>query len=371
MTQMRNSSFETMLAADSKLRIFNDMVPAGILVIRFQDGRVVFSNRYFNEAFGVDGVDLLGEDWEGFFVDHEERQNLMVELSMNDEVRDFELRLRGRDDTVLCGLASLAPILIDDEDLLLFAFNDVTKLKRVEAELRELNEIKNRFLGMAAHDLRNPIGAIHGLANMILTLELDDGKKARFLEMISRTSDQMLALLNDLLDVSAIESSEFSLKRRAGSLGALLTERTGLVSINAEQKSIRLSCEVDDDTEIELDPDRLSQAIDNLLTNAVKYSPPGSMVETSVRRKGASLDLMVRDFGQGIATEEIGRLFMPFEKLSSTPTAGEKSTGLGLAITKKIVEAHGGTVRVDSVLGEGSTFTLSFPLPIPDPPVSV
>lgn len=370
MTQKLDSSFESMLAADSKLQIFNDMVPAGILVIRLHDGRVVFSNRYFNEAFGVDGVDLLGEHWEEFFVDREERQKLMVELSTHDQVRDFSLRLRGKDDRVLWGLASLAPIPVDDDDLLLFAFKDVTELKRVEAELRELNEIKNRFLGMAAHDLRNPIGAIHGLANMILTLELEDGKKARFLEMISRTSDQMLALLNDLLDVSAIESSEFSLKRRSSSLGLLLEERVGLVSINAEQKAIRLSCEVDDETEIELDPDRLAQAIDNLLTNAVKYSERGSKVEASVRRKGGALDLMVRDFGQGIAAGEIDRIFMPFEKLSSTPTAGEKSTGLGLAITKKIVEAHGGTVRVESEPGQGATFTLSFPLPMADPALS-
>lgn len=362
MNKLNSSSFERMLAADGKLRVFNDTVPAGILVIRQEDGRVVFSNRYFNEAFGVDGVELMGEHWESFFVDKGERQELMVEFSVNDEVRDFTLRLRGKDDTVLWGLASLAPILVDDEDLLLFAFNDVTKLKRVEEELRELNEIKNRFLGMAAHDLRNPIGAIRGLANMILKLELEEAKKADFLEMISRTSDQMLSLLNDLLDVSAIESSEFTLKEQTGRLGTLLTERIALVSIHAEQKGIQLSCDVDGDMDINFDPDRLGQAIDNLLTNAVKYSDLGSVVETSVRRNGASLDLMVRDFGQGIVAGEIDRIFTPFEKLSSTPTAGEKSTGLGLAITQKIVEAHGGTISVESTPGEGSAFTMSFPL---------
>ncbi len=362
MNKTHNSSFERILAADSKLRVFEDTVPAGILIIHLEDGRVVFSNRYFNEAFGVDGVSLLGENWETFFVDKDERQNLMVEFSVNDQVRDFELRLRGKDDTVLWGLASLAPILVDDEELLLFAFNDVTKLKRVEAELRELNEIKNRFLGMAAHDLRNPIGAIRGLANMILNLDLEDEKKAKFLEMISRTSDQMLVLLNDLLDVSTIDSNEFNLTKRKGNLGILLKERIALVSITADQKGIQLSCDVDDNTDIEFDSDRVGQAIDNLLTNAVKFSAPGSVVETSVRRNGTSLDLTVRDFGQGIALREIDRIFTPFEKLSSKPTAGEKSTGLGLAITKKIVEAHGGTIRVESTPGKGSAFTLSFPV---------
>ncbi|MFC2966802.1 PAS domain-containing sensor histidine kinase [Acidimangrovimonas pyrenivorans] len=362
MDTKRDSSFERMLAADSKMRIFNDTVPAGILVIGQEDGRVVFSNRYFNEAFGVDAVALLGESWESFFVDKDERQELMVEFSVRDQVRDFELRLRGKDDTVLWGLASLAPIMVDDEELLLFAFSDVTKLKHIEGKLRELNEIKNRFLGMAAHDLRNPIGAIRSMSNMILKLDLDDERKGKLLQTISRTSDQMLALLNDLLDVSVIESSEFSLKQRTGSLGALLKERVALVSLSAEKKGIRLFCDIDGDTDIELDPGRVAQAIDNLLTNAVKYSAPDSIVETSARRGGSSVDIRVRDYGQGIAADEIGRIFMPFERLSSTPTAGEKSTGLGLAITKKIVEAHGGTVGVESTPGEGSTFTLSFPL---------
>ncbi len=366
MKTKRGTSFERMLADDSKLRVFNDTVPAGILVIRLEDGRVVFSNRYFHEAFGGDGATLLGENWEDFFVDKEERQALMVEFARNGEVRDFELRLRGKNDTVLWGLASLAPIPVEDEDLLLFAFNDVTRLKRVEEKLRDLNEVKNRFLGMAAHDLRNPIAAIHGLANMILKLDLEDAKKAKFLEMISRTSDQMLALLNDLLDVSAIESSQFKLKAHPGDLGALLKERIALVAINAEEKGIRLTCAVDDNPELDFDPDRIGQAIDNLLTNAVKYSGRGSTVEATLRRAGTCLELAVRDFGQGIQPGDLARLFMPFEKLSSTPTAGEKSTGLGLAITKRIVEAHGGRIRVESQPGEGATFTFSLPLPAPD-----
>lgn len=355
--------------SNAQQKAFNNTVPAGILVIGIDDGRVVYSNDFISELLGAEGDQILGANWNDFFVDEEERQNMMVEFAMEDTVRDFELRLRHRNGDTVWGLASLSYVPMDDEDLLLFAFNDVTRLKQVEMdlaaandELKNLAELKNRFLGMAAHDLRTPIGAIRGMSELITTLELPENKKGELVVSITEVSDQMLELLNDLLDVTAIESGTFDLDLKPGDLRQLIQQRVELVSFNAEAKNIQIETSVSEIPEFPFDQNRLGQVIDNLLTNAIKFSPAGGHVDLSASTDERFVELCIRDYGQGISETELDKIFVPFEKLSTRPTAGEKSTGLGLAIVKRIVDAHRGFVNVDSVKGEGATFTVSLPL---------
>lgn len=276
------TSFERLLATDPRLRAFNDTVPTGILVISIEDGRVVYSNWFISELLGIAGDQLLGADWEQFFVDSEERQRLMVDFAVHDAVRNFELQLRNRHGETVWGLASLATINMDGGDLLLFTFNDVTRMKEVESdlalaneELRELAEIKNRFLGMAAHDLRTPLGAIRGMSELVTKLDLPKMKKTELVTSITEVSDQMLDLLNDLLDVTAIESGTFDLDSRPDDRGALLRQRIELVSFNAEAKGIAIATAIGAYPTIRFDRSRIGQVIDNLLTNAVKFSEPG------------------------------------------------------------------------------------------------
>ncbi|THF66289.1 sensor domain-containing diguanylate cyclase [Pseudothauera nasutitermitis] len=132
------STLEQMFSQDHRLRVFNDTVPAGILVISVEDGRMVFSNRFFNEILDVNAVDILGHRWRELFVDPEERNQLLQGFAERGEVRNFELRLRGRDGSEIWGLASLSEIPIEEEGLLLFAFVDITAQKEAEAELRAL-----------------------------------------------------------------------------------------------------------------------------------------------------------------------------------------------------------------------------------------
>lgn len=243
---------------------------------------------------------------------------------------------------------------------------DLTELKEIQErlaltndELQELNEIKNKFMGMAAHDLRNPIGAIHGMSKLIMELDLDEIKEREFISSINTVSQQMLNLLNDLLDVSAIESGRFDLKWEEGNLGELLKSRVDLAAFSAKGKGITINTDISDVPVIMFDHARIHQVIDNLITNAIKFSPAGSVIDTSVHSEDSTVYVVVRDYGQGIPADEIDQIFVPFTKLSVKPTAGEKSTGLGMAIVKQIVDAHGGDISVKSTLGEGSTFTLS------------
>ena len=245
--------------------------------------------------------------------------------------------------------------------------NELVTLQRELAKknnkLERLNEQKNTFLGMAAHDLRNPIGSILGYAKLMLELELEPAQRRQSLEAISRVAEQMSTLVNDLLDVSVIESGKLELRRAPCSLAALLQRRAAFFELLAAKKQITLAVAIDDPGELPLDPDRMEQVVDNLISNAVKYSPRGARIEVSLRREGGQVRLQVRDEGPGLSAEDQRRLFGAFQRLSARPTGGEKSTGLGLAITQRIVTAHGGTISVQSELGRGSSFSVVLPAP--------
>ena len=226
-------------------------------------------------------------------------------------------------------------------------------------ELQELNELKNKFLGIAAHDLRSPLTSVMGFTDLILELELEEKEKKDYLITINRASKQMLALINDLLDVSAIESGKFEMNLRLGNLKEVVENRIKLISLSAQAKQIAIASTLEDVSEIEFDKNRISQVLDNLLNNAIKFSKPETTIHVSLNESGEKVSFYVRDEGPGIHKKEMDKIFASFEKLSNQPTAGEKSTGLGMAIVKKIVDAHKGYIEVHSEVGKGTEFRVS------------
>jgi signal transduction histidine kinase len=231
-----------------------------------------------------------------------------------------------------------------------------------EQRLKELNELKDQHLGIAAHDLRNPLSSIRGMSQMLVEMEIDKNTQSSFLQSIYRVSDQMLTLVDNLLDVAVIESGRFDLKITEENVSRLVAERIELMAKNAERKEIGLIADLQEVTDSLFDVDRMRQVVDNLLSNAIKFSPSGSVVNVTCGQAGRVLDITVTDQGPGIPSEDLDRLFDSFEKLSAQPTGGEKSTGLGLSIVKSIVDAHGGEIDVDSEVGKGTTFIVRLPV---------
>ncbi len=240
--------------------------------------------------------------------------------------------------------------------------------RRYAAQLRQANEAKNRFLGMCAHDLRNPLASIRGLAEFLQEPSIGplNPEQADIVGSIHGASQSMLDLVNELLDIATIEAGELKLSLAPVPLRELADKAIRLASIEAARKSTRIRLEADSASPVvALDAARIRQVVDNLLSNAVKYSPPGSLVSVRVDLAGAPAPaavLSVRDQGPGIPDAERGRLFQDFGRLSSRPTGGEKSTGLGLAICRKIIEAHHG--RVEAVNQPEGGCVFSFHLPI-------
>lgn len=236
---------------------------------------------------------------------------------------------------------------------------------RMYEELMQLNELKNRFLGIAAHDLRSPIGVIKNFIILFLNGylgEIDD-KQREVLSTMDKNCDRMLNLIHNLLDFSAIESGKLELKPEPLNLQKFFHTYQSMTKSLAEQKQIELTLNIEPELpDIMVDSNRIMQVLDNLVTNAIKFSHPNTTVTISARKRNGSVEISVADQGQGIPPDEISKIFKEFSKTSVRPTGGEKSTGLGLAIVRRIIEAHNGTIEVDSTVGKGTTFTINLPI---------
>ena len=241
---------------------------------------------------------------------------------------------------------------------------ELTQKTRALEDARKLN---NEFLGMAAHDLRNPLHVIGGMSKVLLRSKNVSDMERKLLQSIFESSGFMRRLVDDLLQVSELDAGELRLNRELFLMQDLIAERVDLQRPIAAEKHITLSTRcLKPLPAVNGDRMRLSQVIDNLLSNAIKYSGADTTVTVTARASHGVVRVSVGDEGQGIAPEELGKLFRPFGVTSARATGGEKSTGLGLLIVKRIAEAHGGTVRVRSRVGVGTTFHLSVPGNVPD-----
>ncbi len=236
-------------------------------------------------------------------------------------------------------------------------------LEQKNAELNRLNRQKNEFLGIAAHDLRNPLSSVMFYLDFIMedADRLSEEQK-EFVGQVMLSCRSMLNLVNELLDVSAIESGKIRLELGEVHLDQLVEETIQSYRNLAEQKEIEVEIELQQKgIMVRGDAERLRQVLINLYTNAVKFSERKTRILVKVLQKESGGQLVVMDQGKGIAPGELDMLFHPFQKTGTQSTGNEKSTGLGLFIVKKIVDAHQGKIDVRSTPGEGTVFTVTLP----------
>ncbi|HNY07926.1 MAG TPA: FIST N-terminal domain-containing protein [Bacteroidales bacterium] len=245
---------------------------------------------------------------------------------------------------------------------LLYFIDATTKeLEEQNKALKLLNEQKNEFLGIAAHDLRSPIGVIQGFSQL-LEDELGDDYKD-YTSMIINESSKMLHLLNELLDISKIEAGKLDLKKSETDYISFIKRNIKMNELLAQNKKIRIVGDFETPSQtLSFDEGKIEQVLNNLISNAIKYSYPDSTITVKVFKGNHQIITQVVDEGQGISENEIDGIFKPFKKTSTKPTGGENSHGLGLAIVKKIIDGHEGSVGVSSELRKGSTFYFVLPV---------
>ncbi len=252
------------------------------------------------------------------------------------------------------------------KELLIKLEENLNEIKEKNEKLEELNKIKNEFLGMAAHDLRNPLGVIQVTSEYLLISDLNDNmseEQVDLLREINTSSEYMRDMLNELLDITAIESGQLKLEIKVEDYINFLKHIIKLNKPLADRKEISLELDVNDTIPpMNFDRNKITQVLNNLITNAIKFSWPDTEISVEVRKEKDYIITGIIDQGQGIPSDEINNMFKPFQKTSVKATAGERSTGLGLAITKKIVEGHGGKISVESHVGKGTKFYFTLPI---------
>jgi signal transduction histidine kinase len=234
------------------------------------------------------------------------------------------------------------------------------------ARIRRANEYKNEVLGTVAHDLRNPLSVILGRAEMMNELAamnpvpLDKIKDQ--LGHIRGSASQLTGMVNDLISDAMMNALDIAIKREPIDLATMLSEIAASNRALAEKKGQTIRLTSPPHQVWSCDPDRLREAVENLVSNAIKYSPVGGTIELSMVVNGEGAVIRVEDHGAGLSQDDLARVFGRFQRLSAKPTGGENSTGLGLSIVKRITELHGGRVSAESPgLGQGATFTIQLP----------
>jgi signal transduction histidine kinase len=238
------------------------------------------------------------------------------------------------------------------------------KLDERNRELERLHSENNQFIGMVAHDLRNPLQVIDGYGKLMqngLIGPVAPGQHTA-LDAVTRNCAFMLNMVNDLLSISKINAGALELDCTETDLVQLARKNTELNRLLAEPKRIRIEFSADYDVpRVRADAFKVEQVLNNLVYNAIKFSHAGTTAQVRVTRDGSGVKIEVQDQGQGIPASELDNLFTPFAKTSVKSTGGEPSTGLGLAIVKRIVEGHGGKIWVESESGKGSRFSFTLP----------
>lgn len=243
------------------------------------------------------------------------------------------------------------------------------QLKEIEEKnkkLEELSKLKNQFLGMAAHDLRNPIAGIKMGSSLLLEINENlTEEEIDILKEINNSSNYMSNLLNDLLDVSAIESGNLNLNKKKENYIDFIKYCVKFNKGFAEKKNIFLEIKSHEVmAEVNFDRNKITQVINNLIGNAIKYSFPDTKIIVEIIKENDYIITSIIDQGQGIPSRELPDVFKEFHRTSVQTTAGETSTGLGLAIVKRIIEGHKGKLGVESEVGVGSRFYFSLPIDI-------
>jgi signal transduction histidine kinase len=257
-------------------------------------------------------------------------------------------------------------IFISIGSLLLHLRRKDHKLKQANDNLIQLNYEKNKFIGIAAHDLRSPVTGISSYTEMLMTNCADkmDNEMLESIQEINETSNNVLKVINDLLDVSVIESGNLVLNREFLDYTDFVNRKVENIRKRAKNKDLSIFFHSSlNGTLVPFDSHYMADIVDNLLTNSVKFTPAGGQITISLSlTENQKVLTEVSDNGKGIPEDEQSKLFNYFQKTSTKPTGGEGTTGLGLAIVKHLVTLHGGEVGVRSKLNEGSTFYFTLPL---------
>jgi len=241
------------------------------------------------------------------------------------------------------------------------SFENRQQLLQTNKELYKVNELKSQLLHVVAHDLKDPLQVIIGYTELLKLRSKENKFVQERLKIIYRSSQRMIKLITELLEITSLESGKITTYKEEIEFDSILEESLKNFQISSQKKNQKLYSTIEKKCLILGDGSLLKQSIDHLISNAIIFSPPGKSIWIALGKHNNKIVFKVKDEGPGLSEDEISSIFDKFQRLSPKPTCGEISIGLGLAITKDVIEMHNGTINVTSELGKGSTFIVTLP----------
>jgi PAS domain S-box-containing protein len=375
------------LHAERRFRELLEAAPDAIIEVD-REGRIQLLNLVAEILFGYTREELLGQPVEILVPDAlrgghaQHRADYRAHPVTRPMGSALALHARRKDGSSLPVEISLSPVKSEDGFHVTAVIRDITERRKTEDRLREMqqtytrelesrnreveraNHLKSEFLASMSHELRTPLHTIIGFAEL-LAEELEgplNPKQKRFMDHIHADSVHLLALINDILDISKIESGRLGLRREAFDMAATVEEILGSVRPQAAGKSIAIETSLSLPAATVADRLRVKQILFNLLSNALKFTPDGGSIRVDAGVRDGLIEVSVSDTGIGIARDQHEAVFDKFYQVGSTTKGVREGTGLGLPITKALVEEHGGSISLESEPGKGSRFTFTIPI---------
>jgi len=351
--------------AEERFRLVVESAPNAMVLVN-KEGKISLVNSQTEKLFGFSREELINRGVE-----------LLIPLRFKDkhpEYRDSffstpkarsmgvgrDLYAKRKDGTEFPVEIGLNPLETDEGPMVLAAIIDITERKAQEA-----NRLKSDFLANMSHELRTPMNAIIGFSELLIDQKVGglNTKQLDYLQDIHTSGSHLLRLINDILDIAKIEAGKTELSIESFSITAAIEEVIKVLKPIADKKNVIVQIQMADDVHtISADKNKFKQILYNLASNAIKFNHTGGSILIQTENGGAnSFRMKIKDTGIGIARENIRKLFIPFVQLDTGTARKHEGTGLGLALTKTIIELHGGAIAVESAIGEGTIFTVTMP----------
>lgn len=315
---------------------------------------------------GYSREEVLGKQFSSFMASASQLQEFMEEITRNGSVHDFELTLVNEtgDPVTLSFAATLVKNEAGNPLKVVGIARDISARKKVEISLRESAKMKTNFVANVSHELRTPMASIMGFASTIMhDKNMEEGTRDEFIKIIYTEGQRLTRLITNILDISRMESGANRIALRPDFIKPAIAEALDAQSILAAQRNVTVKESLDDDLpSIMCDPDSIRQLAVNLVGNAIKFTDAGGSVAVRLQHVGKNLVLTIKDTGVGVPKADLNNIFEKFYRVDRGQLQYE-GTGIGLTIVKEIVDQHHGEISVESEIGKGTTFRISFPVP--------
>ncbi len=345
--------------------------PVGLFRTRISDGKVLEANNQIAHMFGyADREEYIAEYvTSGNYVDPGRREVMLAEIRKKGYVQNFEARFFRKDRSVF--LASYSAKVYPDKGWIEGVVEDITELKKVQEDLlnakvraEESDRLKSAFLANMSHEIRTPMNGILGFTTLLNDPDLTGDEQQRYIEIIQNSGKRLLSTVNDLIDISRIETGQMPITITSFNLRELMLHLVGFFLPDAEKKGLKLILAeffVRNDRMINSDQHKLDSVLSNLIRNAVKFTDHG-VILISGGLQGNMLEFVVKDTGTGIPENRLDAIFNRFEQADLKDRRARQGSGLGLSIAKAYIDMLGGNLSVSSTVGKGTTFRFTIPL---------